>query len=68
MEATRQNNSFNAIKKARKLLNETRGNLSREETKKIRDKHRKKETVYNFLKEKEQKGSLTNREKNVQII
>ena len=68
MEATRQNNSVNAIKKARKLLNETRGNLSREETKKIRDKHRKKETVYNFLKEKEQKGSLTNREKNVQII
>ena len=68
MEATSQNNSVNAIKKARKLLNETRGNLSREETKKIRDKHRKKETVYNFLKEKEQKGSLTNREKNVQII
>ena len=64
MEPTSQNNSFNAIKEARKLLNETRGNLSREETKKIRDKLRKKETVYNFLKEKEQKGSLTNREKN----
>ena len=44
------------------LLNELRSNLSREETKRIRDKLYKKETIYNFLKEKD---SLTNKEKKV---
>ena len=63
MEPTSQNNSINAIKGARKLFNELRNNISREETKIIRDKLHKKETDYNFLKEKEQKGSLTNEEK-----
>ena len=63
MEPTSQNNSINAIKGARKLFNELRNNISREETKRIRDKLHKKETDHNFLKEKEQKGSLTNEEK-----
>ena len=53
----------NAIKGVRKLLNEVRSNLSREETKRIREKLYKKEAVYNFLNEKEQNGSLTNRPK-----
>ena len=62
MESTRQNNSINAINNARMLLNELRSNLSREETKRIRDKLYKKEAIYNFLKEKD---SLTNKEKKV---
>ena len=63
MEPTRQNNNINAINNARTLLNGLRSNLSREETKRIREKLYKKEAVYNFLKEKEQNGSLTNRPK-----
>ena len=62
MESTRQNNSINAIKNARMLLNELRSNLCREETKKIIDKLYKKEATYNFLKEKD---NLTNKEKKV---
>ena len=50
----------NAIKEVRKLFNELRSNLSRKETKKIRKELYKKETVYNFLKEKD---SLTNKQK-----
>ena len=65
MEPTRQDNIINDIKESRKLFNEIRSNLPREETKRIRYKLHKKETVYNFLKEKEQKGSLTKREKKV---
>ena len=60
MESTRQNNSINVINNARMLLNEIRSNLSREETKRIRDKLYKKEATYSFLKEKE---NLTNKEK-----
>ena len=45
------NNSINA----RKLFNEVKSNLSREETNEIRKKLHKKEAVYDFLKEKEQK-------------
>ena len=61
MESTRQNNSIiNAINNARMLLNELRSNLSREETKRIRDKLYKKEAIYNFLKEKD-----SNKEKKV---
>ena len=63
MESLASNNDANAIKEVRKLLNETRSNLSREETKRIRKKLYRKETVYNFLREKEQKGILTNKEK-----
>ena len=54
-----------AIKEVRELFNELRSNLSREETKRIRKELYKKEVVYNFLKEKEQEGSLTNKEKKV---
>ena len=65
MEHTRENNVINEIKEARKLFNEVRSNLSRKETKRIRYKLCKKETVYNLLKEKEQKGSLARIEKRV---
>ena len=64
MESTSQNNGINAIKEARKLFNEVRSNLSREETNRIRKKLYKKEDDYNFLKKKEQEGSLTNIQKN----
>ena len=53
-------NINNVIKEGRELFNEIRSNLSREETKKIREKLYKKEIVYNFLKEKD---SLTNKQK-----
>ena len=59
------NNDINAFKEARDLLNECRSNLSLKETNEIRKKLYKKEAVYNFLKEKEQNGSLTNEEKKV---
>ena len=65
MESTTTNNDINAIEEVRKLFNERKSNLSHEETKKIREKLYKKEGIYNFLKEKEQKDSLTNREKRV---
>ena len=65
MESTRQNNNIKAIKEVRKLFNDVENNLSNEETKRIRKELYKKEVVYNFLKEKEQEGSLTNKQKNV---
>ena len=43
------------------LIDEIRSNLSREETKRIRDKLYKMEAIYNILKEKD----LTNKEKKV---
>ena len=55
----------NAIKEVRKLLNKVRNNLSREETKRIREKLYKKEAVYNFLKQKEQNRSLTSKQESV---
>ena len=58
-------NNINAFQEARTLLNELRSNLFRKETNEIRKKLYKKEAVYNFLKEKEQNGSLTNSEKKV---
>ena len=64
MEPTSQNKGINAIKEARKLFNEVRSNLSREERNRIRKKLYKKEDDYNFLKKKEQEGSLTNIQKN----
>ena len=63
MEPTRQNNDISAMGETKKLFNEVRSNRSGEETKRIREKLYKKEAVYNFLKEKEQEGSLTNKEK-----
>ena len=64
MEPTSQNNSIKAIKDVRTLLNELRSNLSGEEINSIRKLY-KEEAVYNFLKEKEQRDSLTNKEKEV---
>ena len=65
MESTTINSNINAIKEVRELFNERRNNLIREYRNRIREKLYKKEAVYNFLKEKEQKDSLTNREKRV---
>ena len=59
------NKGINALQKARKLFNERRSSLLREERKIIRNKLHKKEAVYNFLKEKEQNDSLINSEKKV---
>ena len=60
MESTTINNNINAIKEVRELINELRSNLSREETKRIRNELYKKEAVYNFLKGKD---GLTDKEK-----
>ena len=65
MEATTSNNGVNAIKEARELFNKLKSNLSHVETKKIRKKLYKKAAAYNFLKQREQEGSLTNKQKNV---
>ena len=59
------NNDINAFNEVRKLFNERRSNLLLKETKRIRKKLYKKESVYNFLKEKKQEGSSTNKQKNV---
>ena len=45
------------------LLNKRKSNLLRKETNEIRKKLNEKEADYNSFKEKEQKGSLTNKEK-----
>ena len=55
MEFPTLNNDINAIKEDRKLFNELRSNLSREEINRIRGKLYKKEVVYNFLKGKRAK-------------
>ena len=65
MESTTQNNDINAINEVRKLFNEGKSILVREETKRIRKELDRKEVVYNFLKEKEQEGTLTNIEEKV---
>ena len=59
------NNDINAFNEVRKLFNERRSNLLLKETKRIRKELYKKEAVYNLSKEKEQEGSLTNKQKNV---
>ena len=61
MECSKQNNVINDIKETRKLFNEVRSNLSRNEINRIREKLYKKEIVYNRLKEKH--ASLTHKEK-----
>ena len=61
----KDNSNINTFQKARVLLNERRSNLLHKETNEIRKKLHKKEAVYNFLKDKEQNGSLTNEEKKV---
>ena len=65
MEPTTTNNDINAIKEVRELFNKLKSNFSRKELTEIREKLRKKEVVYNFLKKKEHEDSLTNIEKNV---
>ena len=65
MEPTRQDNGIKATKAAKNLFNQRRSILSRKEMNEIRKKLRKKEAFYELLKEKEQNGSLTNREKKV---
>ena len=65
MKSTRQNNDINVFKEVRKLLNERKSNLLRKEANRIRKELYKKEVVCNFLKEKEQEGSLTNKQKKV---
>ena len=65
MKSTRQNNNISGIKEVRKLFNDVRNNLSHEETKRIRKKLRRIEAVYSVLKDKENKGSLTSRQKNI---
>ena len=59
------NNNINAFQEARNLFNERRSNLLHKETKRFRKELCKKESSYNFLKEKEQEVSLTNEEKKV---
>ena len=66
MQSTAINN-INDIKEVRKLFNDVRNNLSHEEKKRIRKKLHIIEAVCNVLKEKEQKGSLTSRRKNMLI-
>ena len=65
MEPTSQNNGIDAINGVRTLPNELTSNLSLEKTKRIIKELRRTEVVYNVLKEKEQKDSLTSRQKNM---
>ena len=65
MESQTTNNNINAIKEVRQLFNELKSNFSSKEITEIREKFRKKEVAYNFLKKKEHEDSLTNIEKNV---
>ena len=55
-------NIINKLKEVRELFNKVRDNLSRKERKTIRNKLYKKESIYNFLKEK---NTLTDKEKTV---
>ena len=59
------NNVTNVIVDVRNTLNDLRNNLSHEETRRIRKKLCRIEAVYNVLKDKEKKGSLTSRQKNM---
>ena len=65
MEHQTLNNNISAIKEVRRLFNELRSNLSSNETKRIRRKLYKNEAASMFFKEKEQDGTLTNRQSNV---
>ena len=58
MESTTIRNEINAVKEVRELFNERKSSLNCEERNRIREK------LYNFLREKEQKVSLTNKQKN----
>ena len=60
MDSKTTNNIINKLKEVRELFNEVRDNLSRKETKTIRNKLYKKESIYNFWKEK---NTFTDKEK-----
>ena len=64
-EGYTSNNVINVIVDVRNTLNDLRNNLSHEETRRIRKKLCRIEAVYNVLKDKEKKGSLTSRQKNM---
>ena len=64
-EPVTSNDAINEFKNARKILNKIRNNLLLEETRRVRKRLHNKETIYNVLKDKEQKGSLTNEKKKV---
>ena len=57
--------NITAIKEARKLFDDVRSNLSNNEKKVIRRKLYKKEAASHFFKDKEDDGTLTDRQKNV---
>ena len=61
MKSSKQNNVINDIQESRKLLNEIRSNLSRNEINRIRENLHNEEVVCNRLKEQE--GSLTDNER-----
>ena len=60
-----ERNEEDYITDARKNFNVIRSSLPRKEINGIRKKLSKKEAVYNFLKAREQEGSLTNKQKKV---
>ena len=60
MDSKTTNNIINKSKEVRELFNKLRNNLSRKETKTIRNKLYEKESIYNSLKEK---NTLTDKEK-----
>ena len=65
MEPTNQNNDIKVTQETRQLFNELRSNLSIDEINRSWKKLNIKESVHNFLNEKEQNGSLTNKHKKV---
>ena len=65
MSHSKSSSNISAIKEVRRLFNELRSNLSSNETKRIRRKLYKKEAASTFFKEKEQDGTLTNRQKKI---
>ena len=56
---------INAFKEAREIFHERRSNLSHKKRNEIRKNLFKKKVICNFLKDKEQNGSLTNEENKV---
>ena len=60
MDSKTTNNIINKLKEVREFFNKVTDNLSRKETKTTRNKLYKKESIHNFLKEK---NTLTDKEK-----
>ena len=65
MNHSKSSSNISAIKEVRSLFNELRSNLSINETKRIRRQLYKKEAASMFFNEKEQYGTLTNRQKTI---